>query len=60
MKLFRRLFHRHTWTPVRIMYRYTEYKSGRKITVKKCQCRECGRIRFMHFCGKTIIYNAGG
>lgn len=55
-KFFRRLFHRHTWRVLRTEYRYTEYRSGRKITVKRCQCRECGKITYIHFAGKDIMY----
>lgn len=27
-----------------------------QIVVKRCQCRECGEIRYFHFNGKDIIY----
>ena len=54
MKLLRKLFHRHTWRPLRVEYRYREYHSGRKVTVKRCQCRVCGKIDYIHFYGKTI------
>lgn len=56
MKLWKKLFHRHTWRVLRTEYRYTEYRSGRKITVKRCQCRECGKITHIHFAGKDILY----
>ena len=54
MKLFRRLFHRHTWRPLRTEYRY--FDGWMKITVKKCQCRVCDKIAYIHFNGKDIIY----
>lgn len=56
MKLFRRLFHRHTWKPLRTVYRYREYRNGQQIAVKKCQCYGCGRIEHLHFKGKDIVY----
>ena len=54
----RRLFHRHSWKPLKTLYRYKEYTRTpqRKITVKKCQCYECGLIRVIHFVGKDIVY----
>ena len=56
MALFKRLFHKHTWKPLKVVYRYTEYGGwGRKITVKRCQCVECGRIEYIHFDGKNMI-----
>ena len=55
MRLFKRLFHRHTWRPLKTQYRYKEYGRG-KIAVKKCQCRDCGKIEYIHFNGKDIIY----
>lgn len=56
--MFRRLFHRHTWKPLKTLYRYREYAlhRDRHITVKRCQCYECGRIRTIHFEGKDIVY----
>ena len=54
MKLFKRLFHRHTWRKLRTEYRYRD--CYQIITVKKCQCRECGKIEYIHFNGKDIIY----
>ena len=56
MELFKKLFHRHTWKPVKTVYRYKDYHTGKLITVKRCQCRECGRIQYLHFHEKTIIY----
>ena len=56
MVIFRRLFHRHTWRTLRTVYRYKEYERQRKIVVKKCQCRVCGKIEYIHFNGKDIIY----
>ena len=56
MKLFKRLFHRHTWKPLKVEYRYWDYRTGRKVTVKRCQCRECGKIEHIHFDGKNIFY----
>lgn len=54
--LTRLLFHRHTWQPLRVIYRYKEYRTGRLITVKRCQCRVCGKLTFYHFDGKNIVY----
>ena len=58
MGMFRRLFHRHTWKPLKTLYRYREYRGhrDRRITVKRCQCYECGQIRVIHFDGKDIVY----
>ena len=55
MKLFKRLFHRHTWRLLRTEYRYRDYQTGNKMTVKRCQCRVCGKISYLHFNGKDII-----
>ena len=56
MILFKKLFHRHTWRKLRIEYRYRDYRTGQKITVKRCQCRECGKIEYIHFAEKGIVY----
>ena len=56
MSIFRKLFHRHTWQPMKTVYRYREYRYGKQITVKRCQCRECGKIVYLHFDGKNIHY----
>lgn len=56
MGLFKRLFHRHTWKPLKTMYRYREREYGPKIHVKKCQCYGCGRFAYIHFVGKDIYY----
>jgi hypothetical protein len=56
MGLFKRLFHRHTWRPLRTEYRYTIHNTGQRITVKRCQCRDCGKIGYIHFAGKEIVY----
>lgn len=58
MGMFHRLFHRHTWKPLKTLYRYREYTRyrDRHITVKRCQCYECGKIRTIHFEGKDIVY----
>ena len=58
MKLFRKIIHRHVWRPLRTEYRYRDHYRGpgEMITVKKCQCRGCGRIDYFHFAGKEIIY----
>lgn len=45
MELFKRLFHRHTWRPMKVMYRYREGGCGRQIAVKRCQCVVCGRTQ---------------
>lgn len=55
-KMFKRLFHRHTWKPLKVMYRYREYRSGRQIAVKRCQCVGCGKIVYLHFDGKNILH----
>lgn len=52
---FRKLIHRHTWRVLRTEYRYGDYKTGRRVTVKRCQCRVCGKIDYIHFEGKNII-----
>lgn len=56
MNLFRRLRHRHIWHPLKTEYRFKDFKNGKKITVKRCQCRGCGRIEYFHFDGKDILY----
>lgn len=56
MGLLRRLFHRHTWRPLKVEYRYRDYQTGRKVTAKRCQCRDCGKIAYIHFDEKNIIY----
>ena len=58
MGLFKRLFHRHTWKPLKTMYRYREYDYGPNIHVKKCQCYDCGRFAYIHFVGKDIYYKS--
>ena len=57
MNLFRKIIHRHVWRPLRTEYRYRDHyrRPGEMITVKKCQCRGCGRIDYFHFVGKEII-----
>lgn len=57
MGLFKNLFHRHTWQPLKVVYRYqdTMTPARRIITVKRCQCRICGKIRYIHFDGKNIL-----
>ena len=56
MGLFKRLFHRHTWKPLKTMYRYRTGGYGHLVTVKKCQCQGCGRISYIHFVGKDVYY----
>ena len=56
MGLFKRLFHKHTWKPLKVIYRYKEGGWGRQITVKRCQCTVCGRIEYIHFDGKNIVF----
>ena len=55
MSLLRKLFHRHTWKPLKTIYRYREYSSGRQIAVKRCQCMTCGKIAYRHFDGKNLL-----
>ena len=55
MGLFRKLWHRHTWRKLKKQYSYREYGSGRKVTVYRCQCRECGKITYLHFHEKNLI-----
>lgn len=55
MGLFKKLLHRHTWRPLRTEYRYMDYNTGNLITVKRCQCRDCGKIVYIHFNGKNIM-----
>ena len=56
MGLFQKLFHRHTWKPLKTMYRYRDGGYGDLVCVKKCQCRGCGRFAYIHFIGKEIYY----
>ena len=56
MMWLKRIFHRHTWRQLRTEYRYPDYKTGKKVTVKRCQCRVCGKLQYFHFYGKDIIY----
>ena len=44
----------------RVEYRYRDYQTGVKVTVRRCQCRECGRIDYIHFDGKNIYYRFRG
>ena len=54
---FKPLVHRHTWRTLKVEYRYPDRKTpGRMITVKRCQCRDCGKILYIHFDGKNIVY----
>ena len=55
IKWFKKLYHRHTWRPLRTQYRYVDYRTGHKIAVKRCQCRECGKFAYLHFDGKDIV-----
>ena len=55
MGWIRRLFHRHTWRRLRKQYSYREYFNGRKVTVYRCQCRNCGKIDYIHFDEKYMI-----
>ena len=54
MGLLKRLIHRHTWKPLKTEYRYRD--GCKSVVVKRCQCRECGKIRHIHFSGKDILY----
>lgn len=56
-KWIRRLFHRHTWKVLKTEYWYPDprrYK--RSIAVRRCQCRDCGKIEYIHFDEKHIVY----
>lgn len=57
MGLFKRLYHRHTWRVLKTEYRYPDrlYGSARTIAVKRCQCRICGEIAYLHFDGKNVV-----
>ena len=55
MGLFKKMFHRHTWRKLKTEYRYREYSNGQKISVVRCQCRDCGKISYIHFKGKEIF-----
>ena len=55
MGLLKWLRHRHTWKPLKTVYRYKDYYTGDQITVKRCQCQGCGRIEFKHFNGKDLL-----
>lgn len=54
--ILRRLFHRHSWRPMKVMYRYKEGSWGPEIAVRKCQCQVCGKIQYVHFRGKTVVH----
>lgn len=54
MRLLKRLIHRHTWRPLKTEYRY--HSGCKSVSVKRCQCRECGKIEHIHFNGKDIVY----
>lgn len=57
MGLFKKLLHRHTWKPLKTVYRYKKDDGfGPKVSVKKCQCQGCGRIAHIHFVGKDVHY----
>ena len=56
MKWLKRIVHRHTWRQLRTEYKYRDYRTGDKVTVKRCQCRVCDKIAYFHFNGKDIIY----
>lgn len=55
MGILRRLFHRHSWRPLKVMYRYRDLGTHRQITVKRCQCQVCGKMEYIHFAGKNIV-----
>ena len=55
IKWFKKLYHRHTWRPLKVQYRYWDYRTGQQLEVKRCQCRECGKIEYHHFSGKNLI-----
>ena len=55
MMVFKRLFHRHSWRPLKVMYRYRDLGTHRQITVKRCQCQVCGKMEYIHFAGKNIV-----
>lgn len=55
MRFFKKLFHRHTWRKLKKQYSYREYSNGHKVTVYRCQCLECGMIKYIHFDEKLII-----
>ena len=55
MNLIRRLLHRHTWRKLKVIYRYRDYQTGRKVTVYRCQCDICDKIQTIHFDGKTVV-----
>lgn len=56
MKLIRKLLRRHTWRKLRTEYRYRDIQTGRMVAVKRCQCRDCGKIDYIHFDGKDIVH----
>lgn len=51
----RQFFCRHTWRPLKVEYRYRDYTNGKPTVCKKCQCRKCGKIGYIHFFEKTMI-----
>ena len=56
MWMFKRLLHRHIWRKLRKEYSYWEYSNGHKVTVYRCQCRDCGMIKYIHFDEKFIVH----
>ena len=56
MGFFKKLWHRHTWKPLKTVYRYKDRDGYFQISVKKCQCLGCGKIDYIHFVGKNVYY----
>lgn len=57
MGFLKKLIHRHTWKPLKTMYRYRAndgIPGSPKVTVKKCQCQGCGKIAYIRFVGKDV------
>lgn len=53
IKQIKEFFCRHAWKPLRTEYKYSiRYET---VTVKRCQCRKCGKIDYIHFNGKKIV-----
>ena len=49
--------HRHTWRPLKVAYRYRDWRRGKSqiVTVRRCQCRKCGKVAHVHFAGKDVV-----
>lgn len=53
IKQIKQYFCRHTWRPLRVEYRYQ--LGCKTVIVRRCQCRKCGKIDYIHFDYKNIV-----